>query len=205
MYFCTARVIRKAPRRWTFMTVSQSDSVILNSMLSRVTPALLTSTVGPPSSAAMRSTAAVTCSTSLTSAPTARALPPAASIASTVPLAWASSRSRTATANPSWASRIAVAAPMPRAAPVTTATRAEPASLLNTFPSCGLRAADGTGAPARPRPYPDTLRAHDLDPVEALRHARRDEPAAGGADPHQRHSRSTLTCLVARQADLGRG
>ena len=36
------------------MTTSQSVSVILNSMLSRVTPALLISTVGPPSSAATR-------------------------------------------------------------------------------------------------------------------------------------------------------
>ena len=43
------------------MTVSQSVSVILNSMLSRVTPALLISTVGGPSSAAIRSTAASTC------------------------------------------------------------------------------------------------------------------------------------------------
>ena len=63
-------------------------------------------------------------SASLTSAPTASARPPAASIASTVPLPAASSRSRTATANPSCASRSAVAAPMPRAAPVTMATRA---------------------------------------------------------------------------------
>ena len=51
-------LIRNAPRRCTFMTMSQSVSVILNSMLSRVTPALLTSTVGAPSSAATRSTAA---------------------------------------------------------------------------------------------------------------------------------------------------
>ena len=63
------------------MTRSQSASVILNSRLSRVTPALLTSTTGGPSSAAIRSTAACTCSASPTSAPTASARPPAASIA----------------------------------------------------------------------------------------------------------------------------
>ena len=34
------------------MTVSQSSSVILNSRLSRITPALLTRTAGGPSSAA---------------------------------------------------------------------------------------------------------------------------------------------------------
>jgi hypothetical protein len=51
------------------------------------------------------------------------AWPPAARIASTVPFAEPSSRSRTATGIPSRASRFAVAAPMPRAAPVTIATR----------------------------------------------------------------------------------
>ena len=53
----------------------------------------------------------------------ASALPPAAVIFSTVSLQAASSRSSTATARPSAASRTAVAAPMPRAAPVTMATR----------------------------------------------------------------------------------
>src|ERR1700760_2745858 len=51
MYFCTALVISNAPRRCTPMTVSQSSSVILNRRLSRITPALFTSTVGPPSAA----------------------------------------------------------------------------------------------------------------------------------------------------------
>src|SRR2546429_262465 len=60
------------------MTVSQSSSVILNSRLSRITPALFTSTVGSPSSAATRSTAARTWAPSLTSAPTASARPLAA-------------------------------------------------------------------------------------------------------------------------------
>jgi hypothetical protein len=48
---------------------------------------------------------------------------PAARIASTVLPVAACARSRTATANPSRASLRATAAPMPRAAPVTTATR----------------------------------------------------------------------------------
>src|SRR6202043_1145522 len=83
MSFWQARDIRNAPFRWTHITVSQSDSDILNSRLSRVTPALLTSTVGPPSSAATFSTAALTWSALETSAPTATALPPASSISPT--------------------------------------------------------------------------------------------------------------------------
>src|SRR3984957_17857323 len=121
MCFCTARLIRKAPRRCTPSTVSQSSSLILNSRLSRITPALLTSTVGAPSSATTRSTAALTCSLLLTSAPTATARPPASAISFTVPAHAVSSRSRTATAIPSAASLRAVAAPMPRAEPVTIA------------------------------------------------------------------------------------
>ena len=77
MCFWTAVGIRNAPRRCTFMTVSQSGALILNSRLSRSTPALLTRIVGAPSSSAMRATAASTCASSATSQPTARALPPA--------------------------------------------------------------------------------------------------------------------------------
>src|SRR5215472_1900804 len=123
IYFWVARVMRNAPRRCTPMTVSQSLSVILNSMLSRITPALLTSTPGGPSSATTLSTPAATWSGWLTSAPTAMARPPAAVIASTVPPASASFRSSTATAIPSAARRREIAAPMPRAPPVTIAIR----------------------------------------------------------------------------------
>ena len=122
MCFWAARVIRNAPRRCTPMTVSQSSSLILNSRLSRSTPALFTRTAGGPSSAATFSTPAATWSAWLTSAPTAIAWPPADVIASTVPAQSASFRSSTATAFPSAASRLATAAPMPRAAPVTIAT-----------------------------------------------------------------------------------
>src|SRR5579875_1892392 len=123
MCFCTVRVIRNAPRRCTASTVSQSSSVILNSRLSRITPALFTSTVGAPRPLATRPTAASTWSRLLTSAATASARPPASVISLTVPAQEASSRSSTPTAIPSAARRRAVAAPMPRAAPVTMATR----------------------------------------------------------------------------------
>src|ERR1700739_4164539 len=92
MYCWVARVIRNAPFRWTFMTVSQSDSLILNSRLSRVTPALLTSTVGSPRSTATFSTAALTRSALETSAPTAIALPPASSLSPTARAASSSVR-----------------------------------------------------------------------------------------------------------------
>src|SRR5579875_1333792 len=111
MYFWQARLIRNAPRRWTPITVSQSLSVILNSRLSRITPALLTSTAGGPSRPAIASTAA------------ASARPPAEVIAPTVPAQSSSFRSMTATARPSAASLLAIAAPIPRAPPGTTATR----------------------------------------------------------------------------------
>ena len=123
MYFCTARLMRNGPRRFTAMTVSQSSSVSRNSRLSRVTPALLTSTVGSPSSATTRSTAADTDSASATSAATPIARPPSATMLSAVAFAVASSRSTTATAKPSAASRREMPAPMPRAPPVTIAVR----------------------------------------------------------------------------------
>src|SRR5436189_146955 len=98
MCFWAARLMRNAPRRCTPSTVSQSSSVILNSRLSRITPALLTRTAGGPSWPAILPTAASTCSAWLTSAPTARARPPAAVIASTVAAQVWASRSSTATA-----------------------------------------------------------------------------------------------------------
>src|SRR4051812_26985249 len=58
----------------------------------------------------------------------ATARPPASSIAATVSLAGASSRSLTTTAAPSAASFSAISRPMPRPDPVTRATR--PSSLL---------------------------------------------------------------------------
>src|SRR3954471_1527085 len=184
MYFCTARDIRNAPLRCTFMTVSQSASVILNSMLSRVTPALLISTVGPPSSVATRSTAAETASASDTSTATASAFPPAEVICSAVPLAPASSRSSTPTANPSWASRSAVAAPMPRAAPVTMATRLVAVVMLSLLVLCAVEPARrwaGTAA----RSCPDRRRGfqHRSEPVAddggGLGHDPVDELGAG--------------------------
>src|SRR5690349_15176679 len=128
MCFWTAFDIRNAPRRCTAITRSQSSTVILNNRLSRMMPALLTSTVGAPSSSATAETAASTAAGSLTSAPTAMAVPPFAALESTVACAASCWRSRTATFMPSSDKRWAMAAPMPCAAPVTMAVRASDTS-----------------------------------------------------------------------------
>ena len=78
----------------------------------------------PPSSPTTRATAASTDSASLTSQPMPTAFAP--SVSGSRPAASAaavSSRSMIATEAPSSANRVAVPNPMPRAAPVTTATR----------------------------------------------------------------------------------
>lgn len=123
MCFCTARVMRNEPRRCTFSTESQSSSVILKIRLSRVMPALFTSTVGGPSSSATFATAASTCSVLLTSRPTPTARPPPEARSSAPDLTAEESRSSRPTANPSADSLLATAAPIPRPAPVTIATR----------------------------------------------------------------------------------
>src|ERR1700677_4266897 len=71
------------------------------------------------------------------------ARPPAPAISLTVPAHAASSRSRTPTAIPSAASRRAVAAPSPRAAPVTIAIRSVTRfSLLSKRPGVSVQVGD---------------------------------------------------------------
>src|SRR5690606_6632357 len=103
MYGATARANRNAPRRLTPKTLSHCSVVISTSSTLGPIPALLTSTVGGPSSAATRATASPTMPSSATSAATARAVPPSPLIASTVAAQSASARSMTATAMPSHA------------------------------------------------------------------------------------------------------
>src|SRR5215208_2460154 len=139
MYFCAALEQRKLPLRCTSSTLSQSSSLILNERLSRNSPALLTRMSIRPKRWAISSNAFSTCCALDTSQAMAIASDPAASTASTVSFQASADRSKTATFAPSCASRMASAAPMPRAAPVTTAVR--PSSLkvhlsrLLTLPS----------------------------------------------------------------------
>src|SRR5215475_7251137 len=160
------------------MTVSQSSSVILNSMLSRVTPALLTRTTGGPSRPATAVTASDTWPAWLTSQPTASARPPAPVIASTVSWQSPSFRSRTATARPSAASRLAVAAPIPRAPPVTTATRGAWSGIRSSC--CGLLRLRLAGVAAELAPGERAL-VHLVGPVG--------EAERAGAGPQVRQRR----------------
>src|SRR5918992_6173328 len=130
MYLCAALEHRKLPFRWMSSTVSQSSSLILKTRVSRKTPALLTRMSIRPKRLATSSKALSTCWALDTSHAIANASTPAASTASTVCRQASAERSSTATLAPSCASRIASAAPMPRAAPVTTAVR--PLSLTST-------------------------------------------------------------------------
>ncbi len=93
-------------------------------------PALLTRTTGGPSSSATRATPLSTCPAFVTSTATPVDRPPASRIRPATASHDGSSRSSTPTANPSLPSRSAVAAPMPRAAPVTMATRSGDMRLL---------------------------------------------------------------------------
>src|SRR5574342_435156 len=106
----TALRTLKAPFRLTASTASHSSSLILRRLRSRVMPALFTRSSGGRGSAA---TAAVTSAARRTS-PVGNRMPPPGGPAS---------RSRTWTSAPSPARRSAMPRPMPRAPPVTSATR----------------------------------------------------------------------------------
>ena len=115
------------------MTRSQSSSVILNSRLSRVMPALLTRMWIPPSSSTTRVDRGLDRRGVADVAADADCLWPLPAGAAGGRLRrGSSSRSRTATAAPSSANRWAVPNPMPRAAPVTTATRPSKRPMLSS-------------------------------------------------------------------------
>ena len=101
---------------------SQSCSVVSSSGFDSETPALFTIRSMPPkastASSIIRSIASA--SVTFTCTPTATSVPPISAAAS-----WALARSRSAmtTQAPSAARRVAMALPMPDAAPVTSATR----------------------------------------------------------------------------------
>src|SRR5229473_169548 len=103
-------------------------------------PALFTRISSGPSSRSTVSTAAIALSRLVTSSRTARASPPAALISSAVFAATASWISAIATLAPSSARRVAIARPIPCAAPVTIATlplrRLIPDAILCVTTSC---------------------------------------------------------------------
>src|SRR5205823_5749538 len=135
-------VTKNAPFKLMSRTVSQSSSPIRNSRLSRVVPALFTSTSTRPKS---RSTAATTVSTCPASA-TSQAYPWPVPSPSALAVSWARppSRARTATRAPARANVCAIAWPIPRVPPVTMATFPVRSIFIPTAPiaDCGLWIAD---------------------------------------------------------------
>ena len=120
----TARAHRKAPFRFTASVRSNSSSVSSSRSRGIATPALLTSTSTGPSSPSAERTISTTARVSDTSAAMARARRPFARTASAVSSAFRTrSRQFTTTSAPVPASASAIARPMPRDAPVTSAVR----------------------------------------------------------------------------------
>ena len=110
------------------MAMASSTAVATKGRATRpaVMPTLLTAISKRPSDETTRRASSAAWARSLTSATTATARPPSASMASVVACARAPSMSFTATAAPARASHWAICWPMPAPAPVTSAT--EPSS-----------------------------------------------------------------------------
>src|SRR6267154_6314278 len=118
----TARQQRNTARRSVPSTKSQSASVVSRNGFSRITPALLTRMSIGPSASSVLLTRRSTPTAWLTSASTSIALEPAAAISPTSCRASpARPRWLTATRAPARANAIAIARPIPLAAPVTSA------------------------------------------------------------------------------------
>ena len=116
-----AFVKRNAPFRFVSSTVSQSASLMRISRPSRVTPALFTRMSTLPQSARIFSAAAFTSAESDTSTASAHALRPSARISAATFSEFSTVRETTTTSAPSAANFNAMARPIPRPAPVTTA------------------------------------------------------------------------------------
>ena len=118
-----ALVSVKTDFRLVSSTASQSASLMRINRPSRVTPALLTRMLMPPVSSRILATAASTAAVSPTSTATAQLCRPSAVISSATFCELASVRERHTTLAPASASFSAMARPMPRPAPVTTAVK----------------------------------------------------------------------------------
>ena len=187
-----------------------------------MTPALLCAKSRRPKVSTVFATIAATEAESATSTRTARALPPAFSIRETVCLAW--SRSMSATEAPARASSMAVARPMPPAAPGRTrATRLEKScwAMAEVFchpPSPSSSAAGGAhrrdrpGSPleGRPSAAPLSSPASPAWPSAGIRPCRplpreshRAPPAtrSGSASPASWYSPETPSCTTSHASE----
>src|SRR6202044_2757212 len=122
MCFRAACVVANTPRMLMASIRSISSSVVSSNVFGLAVPALFTSTSSRPKVAAALSTAPLAALASAASAWIATAFPPLSSIALTTAEAAAASLAYVmATLAPSAASRFAIAAPIPREPPVTSA------------------------------------------------------------------------------------
>src|SRR3954464_14971470 len=138
------RVQWKAPLRLTSTTRSHSSADMRIARPSSRPPALLTSTSTGPKRSRTASKAAATCSESETSALTSEPLP---------------LRDSVATFQPPSRRRCAIAAPIPREPPVTSAQPPSGADMHALLPADDARAPDEAGAERRQRDDPAGLQA----------------------------------------------
>src|SRR5881396_1995591 len=123
MWGSTAWVQAIGPRRLRARIRSQNGGVVSTNGIGRSQPALLTRTWTVPQRATTLATMPATAAASVMSTRHAAAAPPSFSIARATSAPPASFRSAIATRAPSRASAVAMARPIPLAAPVTIATR----------------------------------------------------------------------------------
>ena len=140
----TARESTKALFRLVDWMSSHSSSFMRMSRLSRVTPALFTRIETGPTCAATLSTSAAQAAESRTSSTRPVPCPPASAIAFVMRSAPASVVAVPTTFAPAFARAIAIASPMPREAPVTSATC--PCSMSPPQASAAARAAESVMA-----------------------------------------------------------
>ena len=144
--------VRNAPVRLTSSSCRQAAGATFSAraMWSTIAALATTAPIGPSSPAA-RPWAAAEAAASVTSHVSASARPPTCSIARAV-ASTSRSRSQAATAHPSLASRSAMARPIPRAAPVTSA---QPRSVTRA-PPWRARSAPSGGPGCPPGPCTST-------------------------------------------------
>jgi len=124
---------KKTPVRFTSRTSCQSSASIASAGTFRVMPALFTSTSTPPKRSTVRSMSSHTDDSSATSTGIAAVSTPVASATALAARSPASSsRFATTTSAPASASARAIALPMPRLPPVTTAVRSSSENASST-------------------------------------------------------------------------
>ncbi len=122
----------QAPTRCTSITARKSSMDILRMTASRVIPALLTMTSRDPKRSALERTSTSMSASEVTSQVSDTASAPAPRSFAAEASAWSRLMSAITTRAPSSAKAVAMASPMPCAAPVTTAvfSSSRPTSLL---------------------------------------------------------------------------